>query len=41
MPTNPPAKGPWFVPAMENAPNGLRATFGGAGFQQPSMQVTD
>jgi hypothetical protein len=41
MPATPPVKGPWFVQAVENAPNGQSATFGGAGFQQLSVQVAD
>lgn len=39
--TNPPVKGLWYVQAMEKAVSGLSVTFGGATFQELSVQVQD
>jgi hypothetical protein len=41
MLTNPPVKGLWYVQAMEKAVSGLSVTFGGATFQELSVQVQD
>jgi len=41
MLTNPPVKGLWYIQAMEKAVSGSSVTFGGATFQELSVQVQD